>query len=118
MRSMKHILASGIVVLATLCAQPPIEAAEGRVSELQAHALDASRVSNYVETRGATKPSVAAKSGKPHGAPAATKTVARKSVRASAMQSTRSSDFWFFDAGSVLLGDRDEDGFHHEFRVR
>ena len=30
----------------------------------------------------------------------------------------RSSDFWFFDAGSTLLGDRDTDGFHHEFRIR
>ncbi len=115
---MKHILASGIVVLTTLCGQPSVDAAEGRVSELQAPLLDASRVAKYAEARGAAKPSAATKSAKPHGTRAATKTASLKSVRPSAAVSARSSDFSFFDAGSVLLADRDDDGFHHEFRVR
>ena len=56
MRPMKHILASGIVVLTTLIAQQPVDAAEGRVSELHAAPLDASRVSTYAEARGAMPP--------------------------------------------------------------
>lgn len=118
MRPMKHILASGIVVLSSLLAQPAVEAAEGRVSDMQAPPLDASRVSNYAEARGATKSSAVAKSAKSHTLRAATKTAAAKSVRPSATMSARASDFWFFDAGSTLLGDRDNDGFHHEFRIR
>jgi hypothetical protein len=115
---MKHILASGIVVLSSLLVQPAVEAAEGRVSDLQAPPLDASRVSKYAEARGATKSSAVAQSAKSHSLRAATKTAAAKSVRPSATMSARSSDFWFFDAGSTLLGDRDNDGFHHEFRIR
>jgi hypothetical protein len=115
---MKHILASGIVALTSLLAQSAVDAAEGRVSELQALPLDATRVSKYAEARGAAKSSSVMKSSKTHGTRAATKTAALKSVRPSATLSLRSSDFAFFDAGSVLLGDRDNDGFHREFRVR
>lgn len=115
---MKHIVASGIVVLASLLAQPAVEAAEGRVSELQAPPLDASRVSKYAEARGAAKSSAVTKSAKLHGTRAATKTAALKSVRPSATLALRASDFSFFDAASVLLADRDNDGFHHEFRTR
>jgi hypothetical protein len=115
---MKHILASGIVVLTSFCAHLPVDAAEGRVSELYAPPLDASRVSKYVESRGAAKVSAATKSVRQHGTRAATKTAPLQSLRPSPTMSTRSSDFYFFDAGSVLLGDRDDDGFHHEFRVR
>jgi hypothetical protein len=115
---MKHILASGLVALSSLVALPATDAAEGRVSDLQAPPLDAARVANYAEERGASKASSAAKSTKQHGTRAATKTAALKSVRPSATLSARSSDFWFFDAGSTLLGDRDNDGFHHEFRIR
>lgn len=115
---MKHILACGIVALTSVLAQPVVEAAEGRVSELQAPQLDPSRVSSYAQARGAAPATAATKSAKQHGTRAATKTAALKSVRPSATMSARSSDFWFFDAGSVLLGDRDNDGFHREFRVR
>lgn len=118
MRPMKHILASGIVVLSSLLVQPAVEAAEGRVSDLQAQPLDAARVSKYAEARGATKSAAVAKSAKSHSLRASTKTAPAKSVRPSATLSARSSDFWFFDAGSTLLGDRDNDGFHHEFRIR
>jgi hypothetical protein len=34
------------------------------------------------------------------------------------MQSLRASDFEIREAGSALLGDRDGDGFHREFRIR
>jgi hypothetical protein len=118
MRPMKHIMACGLVALSSLVALPAAEAAEGRVSELQALPLDAARVANYAQERGAPKASSAAKSAKQHGTRAATKTAAPKSVRPSATLSSRSADFWFFDAGSTLLGDRDNDGFHHEFRIR
>ncbi len=117
MRPMKHILASGLVALSSLVALPAVDAAEGRVSEVQAPPLDAARVASYAEQRGSSKSSFAAKSAA-HGTRAATKTAALKSVRPSATLSARSADFWFFDAGSTLLGDRDNDGFHHEFRIR
>jgi hypothetical protein len=115
---MKHILVSGIVAMTSVLAQPAVDAAEGRVAELQAPQLDPSRVSTYAEARGTAKPSTATMSAKQHGKRPATKTATLKSVRPSATMSARSSDFWFFDAGSVLLGDRDNDGFHREFRVR
>lgn len=99
---MKRILAFSFVVLTSLLAQPAVRAAEERVSK-------------YTEARGAATPSL--KSAKQH-LRAATKTAPLKSVRPSATLSARSSDFWFFDAGSVLLTDRDGDGFHSEFRIR
>src|SRR5262249_38487249 len=108
--------ASGIVALTSVLAQPAANAAEGRVSELRAPQLDPSRVSSYVEARGATKSH--AKSAKQYSLRPATKTAALQSVRPPGTLSSRRSDFWFFDAGSTLLGDRDDDGFHREFRVR
>lgn len=115
---MKRALILSIVVLTSVLAQPPARAAEGRVSELQAQPLANGRVANYAEARGAAKSSAAPKSAKKHSLRAASKTAALKSLRPSAIMSARSSDFGFFDAGSVLLGDRDGDGFHREFRIR
>lgn len=118
---MKRALALSIVVLTStlaVLAQSPARAAEGRVSELQAQPLDARRVAKYAEARGAAKSTAVPKSAKTHSLRAASKTAALKSVRPSASLSARSSDFGFFDAGSVLLGDRDGDGFHREFRIR
>ena len=118
---MKRALALSIVVLTStlaVLAQSPARAAEGRVSELQAQPLDARRVAKYAEARGAAKSTAVPKSAKTHSLRAASKTAALKSVRPSATLSARSSDFGFFDAGSVLLGDRDGDGFHREFRIR
>ena len=37
---------------------------------------------------------------------------------ASQSMSTRSSHFYIYDAGSLLLIDRDNDGYHSEFRIR
>lgn len=100
---MKRILALSFVVLTSLLAQPSVRAAEERVSK-------------YTEARGATTPAV--KADKKHSVRAATKTAALKSVRAVPKMSARSSDFWIFDADSVLLTDRDRDGFRSEFRIR
>ncbi len=114
---MKRSLAFSLVVLTSILAQPSVRAAEGRVSELQTQPLDAGRVARYSEARGAAAPS-AKIAAKKHSVRAAGKTAALKSVRPSATLAARSSDFWFFDAGSVLLTDRDRDGFHSEFRIR
>jgi hypothetical protein len=114
---MKRILAFGLVVLTSVLAQPAVRAAEGRVSELQAQPLDSGRVANYSEARGATATS-AKTAAKMHTVRAAGKTAALKSARPAATLSARASDFWFFDAGSVLITDRDGDGFHSEFRIR
>lgn len=114
---MRRVLALTIVALSSVLAQSPARAAEGRVTDLQAQPLDAARVSRYVEARGAV--AAAPKSAKQHDMRAATKTSPLKSVRPTvSAKSARSSDFWFFDAGSVLLADSDGDGFHREFRVR
>ena len=116
---MRRILAFSIFALSSLLAQPGAFAAEGRVSELQAQPLDPQRVSKYTESRGASATAAAQKSAKTHSARAAAKSAALKSVRpAKPVLSAKTSDFWFFDAGSTLLGDRDGDGFHREFRVR
>ena len=117
MAPMKHILASSIVALTSVLAQPPALAAEGRVSELQEAPLDPQRVSKYTGSRGAVA-SVTQKSSKQHKLRPANKTAALKSVRPSTTLSARASDFWFFDAGSTLRSDRDGDGFHQEFRIR
>src|ERR1044071_3752961 len=100
---MKQILVAGLVALTSVLAQPAAHAAEGRVSELQAPPLDSSRVSSYVEARGAAKSPAATRNAKQYGLRPATKTAALKSVRPSATLSARSSDFWFFDAGRALL---------------
>src|SRR5262245_35374968 len=105
MRPMKRILISVLVALTTLCAQSLAHAAEGRIAELQAPPLDAARVAHYSEARGTAQLSVKTKSAKQYSARAATKTAPLKSARPAAMMSPRFSDFSFFDAGSVLLGD-------------
>jgi hypothetical protein len=115
---MRRILAIGSVVLTAVLAQSGAFAAEGRVAELQTQPLDPQRVSEYTEARGATAPAPQ-KSTKSHSVRGATKTAALKAVRPSApTRSAKISDFWFFDASSTLLADRDGDGFHREFRVR
>src|SRR5688572_33139764 len=102
-KSMKRTLALSIVVLSSILAQPAVRAAEGRVSELQAPPLDASRVAKYQGARGAAAVSAVPQSGqmsgktlaKTHALRPAAKTAALKSVRPSATAlSTRSSDFW------------------------
>ena len=116
---MRRTLALGIVVLTSVLTQPLAFAAEGRVSELQTQPLDPQRVSQYTEARGAAAVSAEQKSAKAHSVRAASKTAALKSVRPSKPTlAAKTSDFWFFDAGSTLLADRDGDGFHREFRVR
>jgi hypothetical protein len=122
-RFMKRILALSIVVVSSIFAQHAVHAAEGRVSELKAAPLDASRVAHYTGVRGAPADSSAAastkKSANSHALRPATKTAAFKSLRPVApAKSAKASDFGFFDAGSTLLADRDGDGFHSEFRIR
>lgn len=115
---MRRILALGIGVLTSILAQQPALAAEGPVAELQAQPLDPKRVAKYSGTRGAAA-APAQKSAKTHSMRAASKTAPLKSVRPSQPTlSAKLSDFWFFDAGSTLLADRDLDGFHREFRIR
>ncbi len=120
---MKRTLALSIVILSSILAQPAARAAEGRVSDLHAPPLDASRIAKYEGARGAGAAAGVTKSAKTsaktHALRAATKTAALKSVRPSAAAlSAGTSDFWFFDAGSTLFADRDRDGFHSEFRIR
>jgi hypothetical protein len=117
---MKRVLAVSIFGLASLLAQSPLHAAEGRVSDLGTPPPDAARVSSYAGGRAADGAAgkAAAPSSKPHGVRPAGKTAAAKVTRKAEAMSARSSLFSFFDVGSTLRLDRDNDGFHSEFRIR
>jgi hypothetical protein len=116
---MKRVLAIGLIGLASLILffQPGAQAAEGYVSELAAPQLDAGRVANYAGKRGADAAPAAEKSTQQHGI-SSRKTSSANSARPLITMSARSEFFSFFDAGSTLLADRDDDGFHSEFRIR
>jgi hypothetical protein len=119
---MKRVFAVSLLGLAFLLAYPRLYAAEGAVADPVPPAPDASRVSSYVDGRASDAPAAAVaatkQSSKRHSSRAATKTSAAKTVRAAASPSSRSSFFSFFDAASTLRLDRDDDGFHSEFRIR
>jgi hypothetical protein len=122
---MKRLFAVSIFGLASLLACVQSHADEGRVADLQTPALDASRVSRYVGGRAkdsvakdSVAPAAAAPSSKQHRPRAGAKPAAAKVMRQAAAMSARASLFSFFEVGSSLRADRDDDGFHSEFRIR
>lgn len=120
---MRRVLAVSIVAFASLLAHSQLRAAEGRVAELSPETPDASRVSRYVDARasddaGSSAIAPAAEPSKQHGVRAADKAGLGKVTRPAATMSSRSSFFSFFDVGSALLVDHDDDGFHSEFKIR
>lgn len=92
----------------------PVNAAEGRVSDATPPVLEKGRTAHYV--RSAPEAPASTKSNKLHSNG---KVVQGKVTRQrSEALSIRASYFYIYDAGSSLLIDRDDDGYHSEFRIR
>ena len=88
-------------------------AAEGRVAD-EPPVLDSSRVARY--SKGVAEP--ASKSAASSQSHKASQAVPGKTARTNMERSTRFSDFYIYGATSVLRSDRDNDGYHAEFRIR
>jgi hypothetical protein len=94
-------------------------ASEGRVAALSTAKPERDRVARYVGANGDLDEAAGAQHGKTSTASATKRAPPVREKRAAAvMQSHRASDFEIWEAGSVLLADRDGDGFHREFRIR
>lgn len=121
---MKRVLAVSVLSITALMTHPRADAAEGRVAEAALVVIDQSRVSVYSgapasaargESTGASKPAeVGARQHKADGG----KTFSKSKRGPTVSQSPRASHFFFHDAGSRLITDRDGDAYYSEFRVR
>ncbi len=109
------------VILLAFYASMPMQSAiagEGRVADTTSPALQKERVATYTRTApeatsGATSNP---KSSRAHiNTKAATDKPARRAAEA---LSAHASNFFIYDTGSLLLIDRDRDGYHSEFRIR
>lgn len=93
-------------------------AGEGRVSDAPP-SLEEGRKSSY--TRSRTEAANSTKSGKAHiqAKAAQAQPAPSKSIRGAVPEalSSRAGDFYFYDARSQLRVDRDQDGYHSEFRI-
>lgn len=108
---MKSMIAAGILMFSVAAG-----AGEGRVSDIPP-VLEQDRVSNYTHTA----PEPESSAGKSH---ANAKVAQRKAAQSKAARSTlsesmssRAGYFHIYDAGSQLRIDRDQDGYHSEFRI-
>lgn len=121
---MRHVFATSVLALSPFWLVALAGAAEGRLSDIAPPTLDATRVSSYSSA-------AAAKDAPPSLTPKtqteatkgvvshASKRIARNEKRSASMSlSPRSGDFYLYDAGSVLITDRDGDAYHSEFRIR
>jgi hypothetical protein len=115
----------GVVVIGlSLCAigMAPSSAytAEGSTSRLHSDQPLESRVSRYVEGSARSETSeTKAQLGKAHeSAKVSSKSIQKKLRAAAVNKSARAEYFYFYDAASVLITDRDEDGYFSEFRIR
>jgi hypothetical protein len=115
---MKALVALG---LAAALVSTQTYAAEGRVAELSAPTLDAKRTSSYSGAPAgvaSTETSLDQSKGELKQHAHASGKAATKTVRAAPMSATRSPYFYFREAASLLLSDRDRDSYHSEFRIR
>ena len=110
---MKSAIAVGLLAIYLAMIAPPADAGEGRVSD-SSPKLEQGRVANYSRTT-----PEAVSSTKAPKAHTNSKAVQGKVTRnLSEALSSRSSYFFIYDAGSLLRIDRDQDGYHSEFRIR
>ena len=94
---------------------PLVQGAEGHSAQ-GATSLSSDRRAHYVlerATREGLAKHAAQASSKSHG-----ETVHERAVRTSPAASARAPSFAIYDADITLLDDRDDDGYHREFRVR
>ncbi|MET0534163.1 MAG: choice-of-anchor H family protein [Steroidobacter sp.] len=111
---MKFISAVSLLAFCVAMAIQPATASEGRVSGAAPPKLEQDRVANYTRTEAETSSNT--KSSKAHSNSKATQgKVARPLSQA---LSSRSSYFYLYDANASLRMDRDQDGYHSEFRIR
>lgn len=120
---MNRVLPAIVLAFSSLQVATPASAAEGHVSDPIAPALDSSRVSKYTPDTKGTLTAPALKPGTPapkqHLNPARGKLSPTRTKRSSALSLfSHASGFHFYDAGSTLLSDRDEDGHYSEFKIR
>ena len=110
-----HRLATLSVIAGSMFfAQSIVFADEGKVAaRVEAPASD--RVSRY--TRGAAEETASATKQAKRHVQAKAGAVASRTAR-NVSKSARSDFFYIYDATSTLRADRDNDGFHSEFRVR
>jgi hypothetical protein len=119
---MRRLLATGVLTVSTLLVLPQAHGAEGRVSHAVPATVDAARVAQY-SRRARAKDSTVLRAQQTekatrHSAAASSASVSQKILRDAPVMSLRSADFYFHDADSVLITDRDEDGYFSELRVR
>lgn len=114
---MRNSVAIGMSVFAALASA---QAAEGPVARLNAAPISESRSARYTKDEVAADKAISGTQlSKSRTHAAAAKPTKNKVVRALQPQkSANASDFYFFDASSTLLTDRDRDGFASEFRIR
>lgn len=113
---MRALFTVGILSVATLASA---HAAEGPVARLNKAAISEARTARYTDEFGAKTVVPAGTSEKSRTHTANEKPLKTKQIRAEQPQkSANAYDFYFFDASSTLLTDRDKDGHASEFRVR
>src|SRR5262245_31390170 len=113
-------LASSVLALALMSLHGGADAAEGRLRDLIPIAPRSDRVAKYVNESGAAPAAAQAKaSGTAHGEKRTVSAAQQKTRRpAIVAKSERSGDFTVAEVGSLLLTDRDNDGYFSEFRIR
>jgi hypothetical protein len=122
--AMKGYVVMGFSILALQLASSTAFAAEGPTSTIGSVSLDEARVSRYAEgtARDLAKDSVnkhkASMPGLKHSSSARAKSEQKQLRPAHVAKSIRADNFYFHDASSLLLTDRDADSYFSEFRVR
>lgn len=127
---MKTLLASSLVVLSALLPQACVHADEGPVKDVAQALITEERSASYVGGPARESPSGTAAAQQQsaaemvdattarHHSSARAKSAAGKTARGTVSMSPRAVDFYFFDAGSRLITDRDGDAYHSELRIR
>lgn len=121
---MKGYVVMGFSILALQLALSVAFAAEGPSSKLGSVHLDDARVSRYAEgaARDLAKNTLdkgeASKRARQHLDSKASNGQDKKLRPAQISKSVHADDFYFYDASTLLLIDRDADGYFSEFRVR
>lgn len=114
-----RLLATSIVALCATAVLASAHAAEGRVADTPAVTVDDSRQAQYSRSDTSTAAGADKRTNaRSHSVRANKSTKARVQREKSVTMSSHASDFYFHDADSVLITDRDGDGYYSEFRVR
>ena len=118
--AMKGYVVMGFSILALQLASSAAFAAEGPTSTIGSVSLDEARVSRYAEgtARDLAKDPVNKQKASMPGLKHSAKSEQKQLRPAHVAKSIRADDFYFHDASSLLLTDRDADGYFSEFRVR